>query len=165
MRKLLTTSLLVAIALCACGKKPNPTAASSPDTSTAQIAGAKQAVEAQLSDPMSAQYRNVAAYSEGIVCGEVNAKNKMGGYVGFEPFIYPTFEGRVDMGKALSAGDVEIMCNNKDQKIAALLTNRKQDLLAYAESRCRAPAAEVLRESDCKWAQDIRDDLATIKQP
>lgn len=45
------------------------------------------AVQAQLKDPDSAQFRNLAA-SEDVVCGEVNAKNAFGGYVGHTRFIY-----------------------------------------------------------------------------
>jgi hypothetical protein len=40
-----------------------------------------------LKDPMSAQVRHLrpGKYPESV-CGEVNAKNSMGGYVGFVPF-------------------------------------------------------------------------------
>lgn len=43
-----------------------------------------------LKDPGSAQFRNVrvVARPEGkLVCGEMNAKNSLGGYVGYKPFI------------------------------------------------------------------------------
>ena len=54
---------------------------------------AKSAVRALLKDPGSAQFRNI--YSRGMggkpipgaaVCGEVNAKNSYGGYIGFTRF-------------------------------------------------------------------------------
>jgi hypothetical protein len=42
----------------------------------------------RLSDPVSAQVKNLArSTTAGMVCGEVNAKNRMGAYVGFVPFI------------------------------------------------------------------------------
>lgn len=49
-------------------------------------------VKADLNDPDSAQFRNVKVFgdwsrSEVAVCGEVNAKNRMGGYVGYTSFI------------------------------------------------------------------------------
>lgn len=48
---------------------------------------AKSAVEKTLLDPSSAQFRNMhIAKLKPIVCGEVNAKNRMGGYVGFKRF-------------------------------------------------------------------------------
>lgn len=43
-------------------------------------------VKRRLFDPDSAKFRNVT-HGRGNVCGEVNAKNKMGGYVGFKAFI------------------------------------------------------------------------------
>lgn len=49
---------------------------------------AKQTIQHGLSDPLSVQYRNVVEHQGGVVCGEYNAKNKMGGYVGFAEFIF-----------------------------------------------------------------------------
>ncbi|MBX3429710.1 MAG: hypothetical protein KF779_09020 [Hyphomonadaceae bacterium] len=39
-------------------------------------------------DPAAAQFRNVRMIENGNVCGEVNGKNRFGGYVGFRPFVY-----------------------------------------------------------------------------
>ena len=44
---------------------------------------AEAAVKSQLFDPNSAQFRNQKGN-----CGEVNSKNKFGGYVGFTRYIY-----------------------------------------------------------------------------
>ena len=47
-------------------------------------------VKTLLNDPESASFRNLrdlTHYSKSIVCGEVNAKNKLGGYTGFTKFI------------------------------------------------------------------------------
>jgi hypothetical protein len=48
---------------------------------------ARQQVSDQLSDPSSTQFRNDRLVSSGWHCGELNAKNGMGGYVGFKRFI------------------------------------------------------------------------------
>lgn|GEM_PF-3273393 len=40
----------------------------------------------QLTDPSSAQFRNERSKKDGWVCGEVNSKNTMGGYVGFKRY-------------------------------------------------------------------------------
>lgn len=52
---------------------------------------AEDLVRAQLTDPASATFRNVRSVRDeyGVVgvCGEVNAKNRMGGYVGFVEFM------------------------------------------------------------------------------
>jgi hypothetical protein len=53
------------------------------------------AIVEKLKDPDSAKFRNIRLVDgrdaktpgEGIYCGEVNAKNEFGGYVGFMPFI------------------------------------------------------------------------------
>jgi len=57
---------------------------------SAQIERAKSIVSRDLKDPSSAQFRDMYATSRGMgddmVCGEVNAKNSYGGYVGFRKF-------------------------------------------------------------------------------
>lgn len=50
---------------------------------------AKTAVKALLNDPESAQFSSLQpGKGKGDVCGLVNAKNRMGGYVGNTPFMY-----------------------------------------------------------------------------
>jgi hypothetical protein len=56
---------------------------------------AKRTVADSLRDPSSAQFREVrkvrlhfAGNRVTLICGEVNAKNGFGGYVGFRPFYY-----------------------------------------------------------------------------
>jgi DNA-directed RNA polymerase subunit E'/Rpb7 len=45
-------------------------------------------VKANLSDPDSAQFKSFYKNkSSGVICGEVNSKNRMGGYVGFSKFL------------------------------------------------------------------------------
>jgi len=47
---------------------------------------AQEAVSARLIDPESAQFRQLRVDAN-LVCGEVNARNRLGGYTGFEPFV------------------------------------------------------------------------------
>lgn len=62
---------------------------------SSQIRTAKDDVRAELRDPASADFRNVHAGDvSGLVCGEVNARNGMGGYGGFQQFTW-TEEGGV----------------------------------------------------------------------
>jgi hypothetical protein len=54
------------------------------------IEAALEQVREMLKDPASAQFRNVRVvdHAKGkVVCGEVNAKNSYGGYVGFTLFV------------------------------------------------------------------------------
>lgn len=50
-------------------------------------ARAKNALEADLFDPFSVQFRNLRAGRRGAICGQYNAKNRMGAYVGFRDFV------------------------------------------------------------------------------
>lgn len=54
-------------------------------------AKAKQALTKDLKDPDSAKFRNTYVYRDGdgkklALCGEINAKNSYGAYVGFRKF-------------------------------------------------------------------------------
>jgi hypothetical protein len=55
---------------------------------------AKSAISSTLKDPSSAQFRNlyISTESLGVLCGEINAKNAYGAYVGFRRF-YSTGKG------------------------------------------------------------------------
>jgi hypothetical protein len=53
---------------------------------------AKSAIRENLNDPDSATFRNLRAnkyHGKWYVCGEVNARNRMGGFVGFTDFYVP----------------------------------------------------------------------------
>ncbi|MFZ3173391.1 MAG: hypothetical protein WA146_00725 [Thiobacillus sp.] len=96
----------------------------------ANISEAKAAIEEALFDPSSVEYRNVVSYTEGIVCGEVNAKNKMGGYVGFKDFIFrngnepdPFYPSGVQMDYVYS-DEIEAWCDNKTNKYLSVLEAR-----------------------------------------
>jgi hypothetical protein len=64
-------------------KAPEPPVATQPYPQTSRT------VLALLNDPESARFQNVrpAAKAAGFICGEVNAKNRYGGYVGFREFV------------------------------------------------------------------------------
>ena len=66
-----------------------------------EIKKAQAVVEKNLNDPDSAIFRNAVVARESIpdkgieyvyVCGEVNAKNRMGGYVGYKHFYWDSDE-------------------------------------------------------------------------
>lgn len=77
----LATVLLVAFGLFSCGRSAR---AIDP-----AIVKAREAIRTQLIDAESARFRNEETAEKGaVVCGEVNAKNRMGGYAGFVPYIH-----------------------------------------------------------------------------
>lgn len=76
-------------------------------------------VSAQMIDPASAQFRNVRSvrnrYGEVGICGEVNAKNSMGGYAGFRHFM-------------VQAGDV-VLQSRDDEALASYQASHFADCL------------------------------------
>lgn len=59
---------------------------------------AQETVRGTLVDPGSAQFQKVEIFRGGdVVCGEVNAKNRLGGYVGRRGFVVRTRDWRVFM--------------------------------------------------------------------
>lgn len=54
---------------------------------SADLGRATELVRDELMDPFSAQFKAVRPGKGGNVCGLVNAKNAMGGYVGWTPFV------------------------------------------------------------------------------
>lgn len=103
MKKVFSAVLTV---LCGC----TSAAEKEQEANEALISTAKQVLERDLFDPSGAQYRNMrvaeplpASVSEkrqsvpAGVCGQVNAKNQLGGYVGFRPFIWITGEKEVGL--------------------------------------------------------------------
>lgn len=67
------------------------------DLQVALLERAKEVVARDLKDPSSAQFRNLRTSTvlPGYVCGEMNAKNSFGGYVGFISFYYKDSDGKV----------------------------------------------------------------------
>lgn len=61
------------------------------EATPAQEKFAKETISREMKDPSSTQLRDVYATSRGLgddtVCGEVNAKNSFGAYVGFRSFV------------------------------------------------------------------------------
>lgn len=56
------------------------------------ISNMLKTVSENFSDPTSIQFRNIHSPDHATICGEVHAKNKMGGYVDFMPFLYDQTE-------------------------------------------------------------------------
>lgn len=74
------TTIAAAFALTACTEE------------SARKVRAEDAVKAILNDPGSATFENVQpGKTERHICGTVNAKNRMGAYVGRTPFVYTEF--------------------------------------------------------------------------
>ncbi|MDH1308940.1 hypothetical protein N5C40_20735 [Pseudomonas fulva] len=83
------------------------------------LRNAHDAVKEKLFDPDSAEFRNDRIMSDGTVCGEVNAKNRMGGYVGFTDYSVQPYTTTVRMGaRAL---------NDCDERLIAIRTEERKE--------------------------------------
>ena len=121
---------LVATALMifgACLSSTSTLAADPAQWDSIAIYNAKATLKTMLRDPASAQFRNVTAYHPAsasrvpqIVCGEVNSKNGLGGYSGFQRFVWLPLNAQMkaDMktGSVLigdSAANLVSLCHDK----------------------------------------------------
>ena len=52
----------------------------------------KEVVKSQLTDPESAQFKNARQSKQDteVWCGEINSKNRLGGYTGFQRYVIQT---------------------------------------------------------------------------
>lgn len=69
----------------------------------AQRKAAENAVRAVLKDPQSAQFGSFERGRFGALCGTVNAKNAMGGYVGVQRYIVDGGSVFLDQSREISA--------------------------------------------------------------
>lgn len=84
--------------------------------SDANVEQAKAIASRNLFDPESAQFRDIkgakATYADGskrdLVCFEMNAKNRLGGYVGYSPYTIPFYENGTPDGNTA----IVYYCNN-----------------------------------------------------
>jgi hypothetical protein len=63
------------------------------------LSAAQESLKQSLKDPSSAQFRNVRLVTFGsgkVICGEVNAKNSYGGYVGFKRFVASPYQSETE---------------------------------------------------------------------
>jgi hypothetical protein len=91
----------------------------------AKIAEIKQTVTANFKDPDSAKFRGLLVFGadpESIItaCGEVNAKNSYGAYVGYKKFFtigtdFATVENEDNAEAVLTM--IERHCNGEDGKL------------------------------------------------
>jgi hypothetical protein len=76
--------------LAACTVNTMPVTTTPAPVSSAEMAFVTAGISDAMKDPDSALFRKWRGFNlsngDRVVCGEVNAKNSFGGYVGYEPF-------------------------------------------------------------------------------
>jgi hypothetical protein len=124
----------VALLLGSCAPKPPTSAelqtmqtAPKPSSDVAAQAAVKGYFERTLFDPNAAQYRFPLPPVQGravvaqmrefgwFMCGDMNGKNRMGGYGGYKPFFVhfsPTIPDKVDDGTVADTDDVVPVLND-----------------------------------------------------
>lgn len=100
----------------------------------------------QLSDPASAQFKNIYS-NERCVTGSMNAKNMMGGYVGFQDFFYNVTEGSGRLKPNESWGTASDPAETK----RILAANKQYD---YEQRACISG-----KEDAVKFDAEIRKEL------
>ena len=117
---------------------------------------ARAALEQVVIDPTSFLVRNISAGNDEYICGQVNAKNRMGAYVGFVPFLI-TKDGSVmiaEQGVSLTAVDGKhgrfateyvLRCGTLDQKAALSKAMEYSDSINAAKQQ---PIGVPIDQSD-----------------
>lgn len=91
--------------------------------SDSAVERAKSSLAGEMFDPSSVQFRDLEAFNQGssvFVCGKVNAKNRMGGYVGFRGFVYDDRSGETTFEPVIpivppDPGSNEALANSVEQ--------------------------------------------------
>lgn len=94
----------------------------SKEVENAQIEALKSKVLERLTDPASAQFRKLKLLRENKgLCGEVNAKNKLGGYVGFSAFAVDP-SGKTVVLKAMTLDIAKEDANNFKKLVLSMMS-------------------------------------------
>jgi hypothetical protein len=125
-----------------------------------EISRAKEALQVTLKDPGSVQYDEIKTYSERVVCGKYNAKNELGGYVGFKRFI--TMGGRLVTGD--EHANYMVLCNDDLKKVPVdtyKLSRLDIDVTDKQTGKTRRWSA-----SAAVWVEDSkRSELYALQEP
>lgn len=117
-----TFLLMMAFSLLAFNAAAFPNVGSPEDS---VVSTAKHYFKQQLKDPESAHFKNIVVFKRSHngktfynVCGEINAKNSYGGYVGYRPFYFSgsNNSGAIlnDSNGGLFRGIFKVVCHGED---------------------------------------------------
>jgi hypothetical protein len=83
----------------------------------------KTEIKSLLIDPSSAQFKSITVFKNGNYCGEVNSKNKMGGYAGYKAF--SKVDGKLEIHDIF---DLERLCEIAKDPVTYKCSSLKKDL-------------------------------------
>lgn len=104
-----------------------------------------------LFDPMSAVYTDIRPGRQGAVCGKVNAKNKLGAYIGFKDFVVE------------KSGKAYFSANNDGLK-SELYSNFAYSYLALCASKSEANQHEI-DTSPTMNVSDVEEPAVSMDEP
>jgi len=126
-----------------------------------QVASAKVAVAHRLDAIETPEFREVAEFRDGVVCGEFSSKKKFSGVdVGFRKFIYNAPEPGelvLDAGN-LSPQDIGFWCSEQTDKRARMLAAS----LAELAQACKAAGGKS-SEVSCRLAETQKHALQELQ--
>lgn len=121
------------------------------------IPKAREPMISLLKDPSSAQTRNERITRVGVLCGEVNAKNSMGGYVGFKKYIsYGPHSNYIEDSGLLNQESTQEMIARLEVQTELLRARNKlreagDDIPAYSERELHESAQRRIFED--RWQE------------
>jgi hypothetical protein len=131
-----------------------------------ELPAARRLMAAQLRDPDGTQFRNDRFTRSGWLCGELNAKNGAGGYVGFRRFISGGrdgdyyVEGEGEVGKLTFRESTDRVLAVLEHQIrltkeAIAMRAQQPDMKAPTERELaeRAEAAYITSRFENKWRE------------
>jgi hypothetical protein len=118
----------------------------------ANIPAALQAVRESLLDPSSAQFRSVRQMPNGAVCGEVNGKNRMGGYVGFQPFAADLAKQVVNLQTSQNHATND--SSSREMKINAICDRQYNESIKDAQLRHMNTYMATVENNTSKYCQE-----------
>jgi len=93
----------------------------------------KSEVKAFLMDLSSAEFKSITAFKNGNYCGEVNSKNRMGGYVGYKAF--SKVDGKLEIDEIIG---LEHLCEIAKDSITHKCADLKKILKIIEEELQKA---------------------------
>ena len=114
---------------------------------------AQQQMANRLSDPLSAQFRSDFLVDENWHCGEVNAKNGMGGYSGFKRFI----SGRASNVVYLEG--IGMLGKETTEEIMLVLDKETAYLKAMNSLKAASPDLRITLESETRRREQARSEV------
>lgn len=114
------------------------------------------AVKGKLKDPNSAVFQNDRKLSDYLYCGQVNAKNSLGGFVGYSPFV--AIGARADTGKL----SWSVSIGEDDAIVDAICIQGLDRTKAYLRNTDSSGEWIVVVRSTKKSVSDVESDMEKL---